>query len=197
MSAEEVGGKERHFDNLDDVFSSRLRECSGSKSTSVPCPHESVPCPRATKGRLTSTSPPSSIRFVVLELPRDAERDENLEYSSLDAAGVKSAICANQSRKKNARHGCNHSEDSVTRIVPLQDPQELEESDHTEHSTKMRDSRHYRTEIRATTAKNRSSEEGDEEQRSENDGVEKDGTERDDGESEKTVDRRSLEGLRK
>ena len=28
VSAEEIGGKERHFDNLDDVFPSRLREGS-------------------------------------------------------------------------------------------------------------------------------------------------------------------------
>lgn len=36
VTAEEVGGEERHLDNLDDVLSRRLREGCGSESSSVP-----------------------------------------------------------------------------------------------------------------------------------------------------------------
>lgn len=36
VTAQEVGGEERHLDDLDDVLSCRLRECGGSKSSSVP-----------------------------------------------------------------------------------------------------------------------------------------------------------------
>ena len=84
----------------------------------------------------------------------------------------------------------------MTRVVSLEHPEELKESDHTEHTTEMRDTCHDRTEIRAATSEHRACEERDEEERGENDGVEDDGTEGDDGESEKTVDRGRLERLK-
>ena len=102
VGAEEIGGEQGHFDNLDDVFSSRLREGGRSESSSVPCINLSQSRVATTmiRGR-TPTSPPSSIRLVVFELSRDTESDEDLEDSSLNAARrTESAICDEEREKK-------------------------------------------------------------------------------------------------
>ena len=67
MSKEEVGAPQRHLDNLDNVFTSRLRHGGVTKSTSVPL-----------------ARPPSAIRLVVFELTGEEDGNQELLYGTLN-----------------------------------------------------------------------------------------------------------------
>jgi hypothetical protein len=67
MGKQKVRAPQRHFDDLDDEFTSRLRHGSGSKASAVP-----FPCP------------PCAIRFVMFIFSGQENGDQDLLYRSLD-----------------------------------------------------------------------------------------------------------------
>ena len=97
--------------------------------------------------------------------------------------------------RRNARHGRNHAENSLTDVPALQEPQELEEGDHTDDAAEVGDTSHDGSKVTAAAAEHWPSEERDEEKGDEEDGVEEDGTEGEDGDSKENVDRGRGDGL--
>lgn len=67
MSEEEIGAPQRHFDNLDNVFTSGLRHGGVTKPTSIPL-----------------ARPPSAIRLVMLELTGEEDGNQELLNGALD-----------------------------------------------------------------------------------------------------------------
>jgi hypothetical protein len=113
--------------------------------------------------------PPSAVDLVVLVLARDEDRDENLEDRALDG-----------DRRDNTEHG-------VADLPPFEDPEELEEGDHSDDGTEVGDTGHNRTELARGADHGTDGDRGEEEDEKE-DEVEDDRTEGDDGDTEETVD---------
>ena len=67
MSKKEVRTPERHFDDLDDIFTGRLRERGATQTTTVPF-----------------TGPPSTIGFIVFVFTSEEDTDEDLLDGTLD-----------------------------------------------------------------------------------------------------------------
>lgn len=67
MTKQKVRAPKRHLDNLDNVFTSGLRQCRGTKAPTVPL-----------------AGPPSSVRLVVLIFTSQEYRNKDLLDSTLN-----------------------------------------------------------------------------------------------------------------
>lgn len=120
MSCEEISGEERHLGEFDDEFTTRLSPSRSSHTASVPflkregkktsIPEEK----RRKKEKKTYSCPPSTVDFIMLVLSRDTDSDEDLEDTTLN------------------RDGGDKTENGVTEIPSLENPEELEETDHSD-----------------------------------------------------------------
>ncbi|KAJ9109911.1 hypothetical protein QFC19_001891 [Naganishia cerealis] len=112
MTGDEVGRVQAHFDNLYDEFSSRLAEHVRSQTSVEP-----------------NTSPPSSVRLVVLELSRKEDGDKDLEDASLHS---------------NDR---NHAQHDMGGVPKLEPPHKFKECNETDNGAKVSDGSHDSSEL--------------------------------------------------
>jgi len=111
-------------------------------------------------------SPPSQVCLVVLEFSRKEHGDENLVDGAL-----------------NGDDG-NQSEDSVGGIPELKEPQEFEETNHSDDGQNVSNGCHDSTKLDAAQIEHGAEEQGNDEQREEHSSVPGDGSDGDDGKTD-------------
>jgi len=141
------------LDELDDKLAGRLRDDVGAEAAVVP-----------------DTGPPGAVDFVVLELAREEEGDEEFVEEALDEARGDDA------------------EDGVRGLPDLEEPEELKEADEADDREAVGDRGHRRAKLAAAVVEHRAEEERGEEEDDEDDHVEDDRAERDDGNPEEARD---------
>lgn len=125
MAGEEVGGPKRQFDDLDDELAGGLRHSVGAEAAAVPL-----------------SGPPGAVRFIVLELAREEDGDEDLVDSTLDEDDADEAKDGMRDvpELEEPLQADDSAWETTTQIQTTH--QELEEANQTNDAQRVSDERH-------------------------------------------------------